>query len=91
MEKISKKEMIDAVAELSGQTKKATADIIDSMIQFIMATTKSGNAVVISRDFGTFKPVQRKERTVNTPMMSGAKTVPAKTALAFKASKAVQL
>ena len=90
MNKVTTKETIDAVAELAGVSKHTAKDVIGSLFQFVTATAKSGNAVSIAH-FGTFKPVHRKERIVNTPMMSGAKTVPAKTALAFKVSKSVQL
>ena len=90
MEKISTSKFVEAVANYLDEPKGKVQETLNAIKTQLICATASGRAVEIY-GLGIFKPVQRKERTVNTPMMSGAKTVPAKTALAFKASKAVQL
>lgn len=83
MEKVAYKELISAVAELSGKTKSQTQDVLDEFVQFTLATTKSGQGVSVSK-LGTFAPKSRGGYTGHNPKTGELVEVKKKCVLDFK-------
>lgn len=65
-----KKEVIAAVAEKCGKTKKEVGEIIDSTLALISDELNKGNVVTL-RNFGTFKMKEVKERRYLNPAKPG--------------------
>ena len=93
MDKVTKKvytsNMIGAVAQLAGITKKQAEDAIKASVQFIVSATKSGTEVQI-HGLGTFKPKDRAEKTGRNPKTGESIQIPAKRVLTFKPALAVK-
>jgi len=91
---ITKKDLVDFVAQDTGLTKKDTKTIIDSVFDTIPKITKSGGYITIA-GFGTFKELRTKARTMKLSakqrkaFKTSAKTkrISAKKRLNFSSSK----
>ncbi|OCR88097.1 hypothetical protein CFT13S00388_02725 [Campylobacter fetus subsp. testudinum] len=55
---MNKKELINKVSKLSGENKKDVSNILDSILEAIIETTKEGKSIKL-KNFGIFKPVTR--------------------------------
>lgn len=64
---MSKKDLIDAVAQTCDLTKEQATSVIDATLDHIRSTLKSGGEVRLP-DFGTFKVADRKAREGRNPM-----------------------
>lgn len=84
--KISNSELIALVAEKTGKTKKDVKETLAAFEDVVLDIALSNNAVTVG-ELGIFKPVVRKARTAKVPGTDKTVEVPAKSALAFKASK----
>lgn len=80
---MNKTELIDAVAAKAGVTKKAAGDVLAAFIETVQAEEK-----VQLVGFGTFQKKTRAARKGRNPQTGKEIDIPAKTALAFSASKA---
>ncbi len=69
--------------------KKDIQFVIDNFLKKIKESVSNSDSVEI-RGFGTFYRVERKSRKVHSPIAGKVIEVPAKTALAFKASKTTE-
>lgn len=86
---MNKTELINAVAEANGITKKDTAKIVESLLDAVAASLKNGEKVQIM-GFGTFEVRKRAARTgVNLRTKKPIKIAASK-AVAFKAGKALK-
>jgi DNA-binding protein HU-beta len=83
---MSKKDLIDAVADKCELTKEKATMAVDAVLDHIRASMKNGEDVRIP-EFGTFRVTQRKERdgrnpatgkTIKIPASKVAKFLPAK-------------
>ena len=79
---MTKTELIEAVAQQTGQTKKAVSEVIEQIVVAI----QSNNQTVI-RGFGTFKNKTRAAKTGRNPQTGATIQIAAKQVLVFKASK----
>ena len=86
---MTKAELITAVAEKSGLTKKASAAAIDAFTASVTDALKAGEKVQLV-GFGSFDVVERAARAGRNPQTGAAIQIPASKAPKFKAGKALK-
>ncbi|OJT57549.1 HU family DNA-binding protein [Bacillus licheniformis] len=86
---MNKKELIGAVAEATGQTKKDVELVVDSTFNAITSALKDGEKVKI-HGFGNFEVRERAARKGRNPQSGEEIEIPATKAPAFKAAKALK-
>ena len=86
---MNKTELIAAVAESAGLTKKDTERVINAVIDSITANLVTGEKVQIS-GFGTFETKTREARVGRNPHTKEAIDIPATRVPTFKPSKALK-
>ena len=86
---MNKTELIAAVAESAGLTKKDTDRVISAAIDAITAALVKGEKVQIS-GFGTFETKEREARVGRNPHTKEAIEIPATRVPGFKAGKALK-
>ena len=84
---MNKNELISAVAEKSGLSKKDSEKALNAALEAITATVAKGEKVQII-GFGTFELRERAEKQARNPRTGETMTVPACKAHAFKAGQA---
>jgi DNA-binding protein HU-beta len=84
---MTKKELIDKVAEVEGvESKKAAERSVNAILETIIAEVAAGNDVTLI-GFGTFKAVKAAARESINPQTKQKITVPERTVPKFKAGK----
>ena len=86
---MNKVELVAAVAEKTGASKKATAATIPAITEVITDTMAKGESVQLV-GFGTFKVVDRAARIGHNPKTNEKIQIPAKKAPKFSAGKALK-
>ena len=86
---MNKTELIAAVAQSSGLTKKDTERIVNAALDTIAASLCQGEKVQLS-GFGTFEVKAREARIGRNPHTKEAIDIPATNVPVFKASKALK-
>ena len=86
---MNKAELIDAVAEGADISKAAATRAVDTVIEQITNTLKSGNQVTLV-GFGTFAVKARAARTGRNPRTGESINIPASNNPSFKAGKALK-
>ena len=86
---MNKNELIAAVAEATGVSKKDTDAVIKMTFEKIAAAMAAGDKVQVA-GFGTFETRERGERTGLNPRTKETVTIAACKAPAFKAGKALK-
>lgn len=86
---MNKNELIVAVADATGVSKKDTDAVIKATFEKITAAMAAGDKVQLV-GFGTFETRERGERTGLNPQTKETVTIPACKAPAFKAGKALK-
>ncbi len=86
---MTKAELISAVAEKSGLTKKDSDQAVTSMIETITETLARGETVSLV-GFGTFEVRERAARQGINPRTQEPMPIPASKLPAFKAGKALK-
>ncbi|OGZ29702.1 MAG: DNA-binding protein HU [Candidatus Niyogibacteria bacterium RIFCSPHIGHO2_01_FULL_45_28] len=86
---MNKMQMVDAVHEKMGGTKKSAEDLVDLVFNTITNELKNGGEVSIT-GFGVFAVKQRKEREARNPRTGEAVHVPAMKAPKFRAGKGLK-
>ena len=86
---MNKTELIAAVAESAGLTKKDTERVINAAVDAITASLVKGEKVQIS-GFGTFEIKDREARVGRNPHTKEAVEIPATRVPTFKASKSLK-
>ncbi len=86
---MNKTELINAVAEKSGVTKKDAEKTVNAVLAAVTETLSAGENVQIA-GFGTFEVRQRAEKQGRNPRTGETITVPAASVPAFKAGKGLK-
>ena len=86
---MNKTELIAAVAESAGLTKKDTERVVNACLDAITAALAKGEKVQIS-GFGTFEVKDREARVGRNPRTKEAIEIPATKVPGFKASKTLK-
>ena len=86
---MNKAELIDAVAEGADISKAAATRAVDTVIEQITNTLKSGDQVTLV-GFGTFAVKARAARTGRNPRTGETINIPASKNPSFKAGKALK-
>ncbi|MFH1675182.1 MAG: integration host factor subunit alpha [Pseudomonadota bacterium] len=82
---MKKKDIIEAVHERLGFSKRETARLVESTLDIIKASLQEGEEVKIS-SFGKFSVREKKERLVKMPKTGVEITIPARKVVTFKLS-----
>lgn len=83
---MNKGELIDAIAEKAGVSKKDADQILTAMLETIQDTVSSGEKVTLI-GFGTFEPRDRSAREGRNPKTGETMMIPATRVPAFSAGK----
>jgi len=83
---VTKTQLIDAVANTSGHTKKDLEVVIDSVLEHMGEALAKGEKVDL-RGFGSFSSKDKKARTGRNPKTGEAIEIAARKAVGFKPSK----
>uniref|UniRef100_A0A7C5YUJ3 HU family DNA-binding protein n=1 Tax=candidate division CPR3 bacterium TaxID=2268181 RepID=A0A7C5YUJ3_UNCC3 len=88
---VLKKDLVSKVAETLGISKRQAGEAVDTVFNEIVASLKKGEAVLVTK-FGKFYTKKMKARTAIVPRSDPPKkiTVPARTAVRFKAGKSLR-
>ena len=86
---MNKTELINAVAETSGLTKKDSETALNAILDAIQNAMKNGDKVQLV-GFGSFEVKERAARTGKNPATGATIEIPASKAPAFKAGKALK-
>jgi integration host factor subunit alpha len=81
---LTKSDIVTKVHEI-GFTKKATVDIVESLIEIIKQTLEAEEDVLVS-GFGKFRVKQKAERKGRNPATGEDKMLPARKVVTFKCS-----
>jgi DNA-binding protein HU-beta len=81
---VNKKELVEAVAKSTGETKRAVGDVIDATLNTIEKQVKRGERVTLP-GFGTFSRRSRAARQARNPQTGEPIKVKASKVPAFKA------
>lgn len=87
--RMNKTELINEVAVKSELSKKDSGVVVNAIIDTITETLADGEKVSI-QNFGNFETRERAARKGRNPQSGEEIDIPAKTAPAFKASKALK-
>jgi len=83
MPTITKKELIDRIAEKTGSKRVAVKAVVQQFLDEIVSELAQGNRLEF-RDFGVFEPRTREARTAQNPKTLEKVQVPAKRSVKFK-------
>lgn len=87
---MSKQDLIAAMADASGITKRAASDSLEALISTVTKELKKGHNVTIT-GFGTFRISKRQARTGVNPRNPSQKIqIPAMKVPSFKAGKTLK-
>ncbi|NMQ06850.1 HU family DNA-binding protein [Candidatus Accumulibacter phosphatis] len=85
---MNKAELVDAVAAKTGQTKAATAVLLDGFIEAVTESLVKSESVQLI-GFGTFEVTERAAREGRNPATGAALRIAAKKVVKFKPGKAL--
>jgi nucleoid DNA-binding protein len=83
---LKKREIIDKIVRQSGLKKKEIEYVVENFLTLVLESVENGDKVEM-RGFGTFYRAERKKRQVFSPFANKVLDLPAKSVMAFKASK----
>jgi DNA-binding protein HU-beta len=83
---MSKARLVESVAEKLGSSKAEAGKAIEAVLSSIGKVAGSGGRITVP-GFGTFRTKDRPERNAKNPRTGADITVPARSELAFKASR----
>lgn len=87
---MTKQDLVNGAAQAAGVTKKAAAEVLESILGQITKTLRGGSTVTIT-GFGTFRVSKRAARTGVNPRNPSEKIkIPAMRLPAFKAGKSLK-
>ncbi|MBI1370217.1 MAG: integration host factor subunit beta [Planctomycetes bacterium] len=89
MATITKKELIDRIAEATGETRVTVKKTIQSFLDNVIVELGKGNRLEF-RDFGVFEIKQRAARMAQNPKTLEPVQVPPKRTVKFKAGRMMQ-
>lgn len=86
---MSKTELVAAIAEKTGLTKKASEAAVNAFVETVTEQLKNGEKVQLI-GFGTFEVSERAERVGRNPQTGTEMTIAASKVPKFKAGKALK-
>ena len=86
---MNKTELVAAIVEKSGLTKKDADKALAAFIETVTETMQKGEKIQLV-GFGTFEVRERPERVGRNPMTKETITIPASKSPVFKAGKALK-
>lgn len=86
---MTKSDLVAQVAEIAELSKKDAEKAVNAVVESITEALKKGDKVALV-GFGTFETRHRPERKGRNPQTKAEITIPATTAPAFKAGKALK-
>lgn len=89
MSTITKKDLIDRIADQTGQRRTVVKQTIQSLLDSIIDELSEGNRIEF-RDFGVFEVKDRAPRTAQNPKTLERVFVPAKKTVKFKVGRLMQ-
>jgi len=89
MATITKKDLIDRIADSTGQRRIAVKKTVQSFLDQVILELGKGNRLEF-RDFGVFEIRERKARTAQNPKTLERVQVPAKKIVKFKVGRLMQ-
>lgn len=89
MSKMTKSQMIAALAEKNEMSKKEVSAFMDNMSDIVYSEVKSNGECIIP-GFGKLVKVKRKARDGRNPATGETIRIPAKTVVKFRLAKAVK-
>ena len=89
MATITKKELIDTIAERQGVRRGVVKDTVKEFLELIVEKLASGDRIEF-REFGVFEVRERAPRTAQNPKTLERVYVPAKRSIKFKPGRALK-
>lgn len=86
MATVTKKELIDAIADATGQKRVVVKNVVQSFLDSIIVELGKGNRLEF-RDFGVFEVKQRRARKAQNPKTLEEVWVPPKRTVKFKVGR----
>ncbi len=86
---MNKGDLVSAMAEVTGMTKKDTAAAVDAFIEVVSETLEKGEDVALV-GFGTFKVKERAARKGRNPQTGEEIDIPASNVVSFKVGKTLK-
>ncbi|QNJ57352.1 DNA binding, HU-like domain protein [Pseudomonas phage Dolphis] len=86
---MNKQQLIDTLAEDTNLPKTQIGRVLDSLASTVTTALQDGQEVTL-HGLGKFATVERKGRTIKSPMVGGTKEIPASTVAKFKPAKALK-
>jgi integration host factor subunit beta len=90
MSTTTKKELIDRIADETGQSRSAVKKTVQSFLNQVIRELSEGNRLEF-RDFGVFELRRRSQRTAQNPRTLEPITVPASNTVRFKAGRLMKM
>ena len=90
MATVTKKELIDQIAEATGQKRVVVKSIVQTFLNSIIVELGQGNRLEF-RDFGVFEVKQRRARMAQNPKTLEPVEVPPKRTVKFKVGRLMKL
>ncbi len=86
METITKRELVQRIAEKTGVQQVSAKEVIQSFLDEIITELAKGNRLEF-RDFGVFEPKSKAQRVARNPRTGAKVQVPEKTTVKFKVGR----
>ena len=86
METITKRELVQRIAEKTGVQQLSAKEVIQSFLDEIITELAKGNRLEF-RDFGVFEPKSKAQRVARNPRTGEKVQVPEKTTVKFKVGR----
>ncbi len=86
---MTKVDLINEVAEATGETKKLSGEMVMAVFNTVADALSDGDSVFI-KDFGKFEIKEAAARTCRNPRTGEVIEVPARNAVKFKVAKALK-
>jgi len=86
---MNKKDIVEAIHEKVGFSRRETAAIVDSALESIKQALAQGEPVMISA-FGRFSTREKKAHKGRNPKTGEAMTLPARKVITFKVSRVLK-
>ena len=90
MATVTKKELIDQIADATGQKRVVVKTTVQSFLDSIIVELGKGNRLEF-RDFGVFEVKQRRARMAQNPKTMAPVPVPPKRTVKFKVGRLMKL
>ncbi len=86
MQTITKRELVQRIAEKTGVQQVSAKEVIQSFLDEIINELANGNRLEF-RDFGVFEPKSKAQRVARNPRTGDKVQVPEKTTVKFKVGR----